>query len=77
LVNQKSLAIFAKSRYKKKGIMDGTGTQRLSQKDKSVQAVAGTTNCKGVQISRIAEWANKHGYWIETAELGSYEDRSL
>jgi hypothetical protein len=77
LVNQKSLAIFAKSRYKKKGIMDGTGTQRLSQKDKchqdsiggileevetfaqgvlkSVQAVAGTTNCKGVQIARIAE----------------------
>jgi muconolactone delta-isomerase len=42
---------------------------------KSVQAVAGTTNCKGVQIARIAEWANKHGYWIETAELGSYEDR--
>jgi muconolactone delta-isomerase len=97
LVNQKSLAIFAKSRYKKKGIMDGTGTQRLSQKDKchqdsiggileevetfaqgvlkSVQEVAGTTNCKGVQIARIAEWANKHGYWIETAELGSYEDR--
>ena len=37
--------------------------------------MVGNKNCKGVQISRIAEWANKHGYWIETAELGSYEDR--
>ena len=41
----------------------------------SVQAVAGTTTCKGVQIAKLAKWAKSHGYWLDTKQLGSYEDR--
>ena len=42
---------------------------------KSVQAVAGTTNCKGVQIAQLAKWAKQHGCWFNSEQLGSYEDR--
>lgn len=41
----------------------------------SVQAVAGTTNCKGVQIARVAEWAKANGCWLSKETLGNYEDR--
>ena len=80
----------------KKGIMNGTGSERLSQENKccknaiggileqaefiaqgvlqSVQAVAGTTNCKGVQIARVAEWAKANGCWLSKETLGNYED---
>ena len=42
----------------------------------SVQAIAGTTACKGVQIARLADWAKKNGYWIDNGLiLGDYADR--
>lgn len=42
----------------------------------SVQAVAGTATCKGVQITRLAEWAKQNDYWVDNAvSLGTYEDR--
>ena len=69
--------LFLQKQQEKKGIMNGTDSERLSQENKccknaiggileqaefiaqgvlqSVQAVAGTTNCKGVQIARVAE----------------------
>lgn len=78
--------------------MNGTGSERLSQKSKrnqtpvdsilekaesvaqgvleSIQKVAGTTACKGVQISRLGEWAKENGHWINnTSNLGDYADR--
>lgn len=42
---------------------------------KSVQAIAGTTACKGVQIARLADWAKANQLWLNTDNLGSYEDR--
>lgn len=43
---------------------------------KSIQATAGTTDCKGVQIARLAEWSKQNGYWIDNVnKLGTYEDR--
>lgn len=41
----------------------------------SVQAVAGTTDCKGVQILRLKKWAEENNCWLESGRLGSYEDR--
>ena len=31
----------------------------------SIQALAGTTACKGVQIARLKEWALNNGIWID------------
>lgn len=42
---------------------------------KSVQEVAGTADCKGVQIAQLAKWAKRYGCWFNTNQLGSYEDR--
>lgn len=42
----------------------------------SVQALAGTTTCKGVQIARLKEWAIENGCWFDSAnELGVFVDR--
>ena len=42
----------------------------------SMQALAGTTSCKGVQISELEKWAKANGCWIENSEsLGIYADR--
>lgn len=41
----------------------------------SIQAVAGTTTCKGVQIAQLAKWAKQNNHWLDTKQLGSYEDR--
>lgn len=41
----------------------------------SIQAIAGTTDCKGVQITQLAKWAKQHNCWIDNNKLGSYEDR--
>lgn len=41
----------------------------------SVQAIARTTTCKGVQIANLKKWAQERGYWITTDKLGTYEDR--
>ncbi len=83
---------------KKKGIMDETDTQRLSQENqrgeapvrgileqaetvaqrvlKSIQAVAGTTDCKGVQIARLRDFAKNNKCWIVSPEsLGDFADR--
>lgn len=41
----------------------------------SVQKIAGTTDCKGVQIAQLAKWAMKHNFWLDPQDLGTYEDR--
>jgi hypothetical protein len=41
----------------------------------SVQALAGTTACKGVQIARLKDWAVQHDCWIDKDTLGTYSDR--
>ena len=41
----------------------------------SIQALAGTTTCKGVQIAQLTKWAKANGYWILSDDLGTFEDR--
>ncbi|MCI7400107.1 MAG: hypothetical protein MSH57_06875, partial [Prevotella sp.] len=42
----------------------------------SIQAIAGTTACKGVQITRLKEWAINNAIWIDDiSQLGTYSDR--
>lgn len=42
----------------------------------SIQATAGTTACKGVQIARLADWVKQTNCWIYSPdELGTFEDR--
>lgn len=42
----------------------------------SIQAIAGTTACKGVQIAKLKQWAQTEGYWIEDINtLGTFSDR--
>ena len=42
----------------------------------SIQALAGTTTCKGVQIARLKDWAIKNDCWIENPNtLGVFSDR--
>lgn len=42
----------------------------------SIQALAGTEACKGVQIARLKDWAISHNYWIaNNAVFGSFSDR--
>ena len=42
----------------------------------SIQALAGTTACKGVQIARLKEWAVNNSLWIDDISLlGTYSDR--
>ncbi len=43
---------------------------------KSIQAVAGTTDCKGVQIARLVDFAKQNNCWIDAPEtLGDFADR--
>lgn len=42
----------------------------------SIQALAGTTACKGVQIARLKDWAKENDCWFENPEsLGVLSDR--
>ena len=42
----------------------------------SIQALAGTTACKGVQIARLKEWAVNNDLCIDDiSQLGTYSDR--
>ena len=41
----------------------------------SIQALAGTTSCKGVQIARLKDWAISNHCWIDRTILGTYSDR--
>ena len=42
----------------------------------SIQALAGTKACKGVQITRLKEWAVNNDLWIDDiSQLGTYSDR--
>ena len=44
----------------------------------SIQALAGTTACKGVQITRLKEWAVNNDLWIDDiSQLGTYSDRGF
>ena len=42
----------------------------------SIQALAGTTACKGVQIARLKEWALNNAIWIDDiSQFGTFSDR--
>ena len=42
----------------------------------SIQALAGTTTCKGVQIARLKDWAKENDCRFENPEsLGVFSDR--
>ncbi len=41
----------------------------------SIQALAGTTACKGGQIARLKEWAIANDCWIDRTNPGNYSDR--
>ena len=41
----------------------------------SIQALAGTTSCKGVQVARLKDWAISNHCWIDRTILGTYSDR--
>jgi hypothetical protein len=42
----------------------------------SIQALAGTTACKGVQIARLKDWAINRQCWIDNIDsIGIYSDR--
>ncbi len=42
----------------------------------SIQALTGTTACKGLQIARLKNWAKENDCWIENPNtLGVYVDR--
>ena len=41
----------------------------------SVQTLAGTTSCKGVQIARLKDWAVSNHCWIDRTTLGTFSDR--
>ena len=42
----------------------------------SIEAVAGTTACKSVQLVRLRQWAQEHGYWFEdNSQFGDFFDR--
>ena len=41
----------------------------------SIQALAGTTSCKGVQIARLKEWAVSSHCWFSKDTFGTYSDR--
>lgn len=42
----------------------------------TIQEIAGTTACKGVQIKGLKNWAIENNCWIESYELlGEYSDR--
>lgn len=41
----------------------------------SIQAIAGTTTCKGVQIHALQRYAVEHGLMIDVSTLGTLVDR--
>ena len=41
----------------------------------SIQALAGTTSCKGVQVARLKNWAVSNHCWIDKNSLGTFSDR--
>ena len=43
----------------------------------SIQALAGTTTCKGVQIARLKDWAKENDCWIEDPKsLGVFSQQT-
>ena len=43
----------------------------------SIQALAGTTSCKGVQIARLKDWAITNQCLLDKDKLGSYSGAFL
>lgn len=41
----------------------------------SIQAVAGTTACKGIQMHALHKYAVEHGLMTDTSTLGTFVDR--
>ena len=43
---------------------------------KEIEALAGTTTCKSVQLLRLKKWAQEQGYWLEDRnQFGDFFDR--
>ena len=41
-----------------------------------IEAVAGTTACKAVQLLRLKKWAQEQGYWFnDRSQFGDFFDR--
>jgi hypothetical protein len=40
----------------------------------SIQALAGTTSCKGVQIARLKDWAITNHCWLDKDKLGFHKE---
>lgn len=38
----------------------------------SIQTLAGTTSCKGVQIARLKDWAIANHCWLNKDSLGTF-----
>ena len=41
----------------------------------SIQAIAGTTNCKRVQIFQLEKWAKERHLWLDINKIGFFVDR--
>lgn len=41
----------------------------------SIQTIAGTTNCKRVQIFQLEKWAKERHIWLDLDKIGQFEDR--
>jgi len=39
----------------------------------AIQAIAGTTTCKGVQLVRLKQWAQEQGVWIFKSDTNGKE----
>lgn len=43
---------------------------------RTIQKIAGTTACKGVQINGLKKWAVENSYWVDSYNiLGEFSDR--
>ena len=41
-----------------------------------IEALAGTTTCKAVQLVRLKKWAQEQGYWFcDHSQFGDFIDR--
>lgn len=57
------------------GLLDGA-SQAARRVLEEIEALAGTTSCKTVQLVRLRQWANKQGCWFEDRSLfGEFFDR--
>jgi hypothetical protein len=57
------------------GILDAA-SEAARRVLEEIEALAGTTACKSVQLVRLRKWAEEHGYWYDDRRLfGDFIDR--